>query len=232
MAATLCECARGALLAVHAASGLAAGHSKEVTRLFRAAEGLLRTGVALIEANKTAAAPNADGPTPRAAARRRRAANRKKRDAAVPGADENGGGLVKDVGDANAVEEAGGAENTNGLMDVDGYMEKGELNELAAAPACGPSSRAGGTSSAVAAASPGAPRGSGRTRSAGTSAASQPSGSAKGGLGRVRPMASVAERFAMVKQSLAECEAVGSSALAAACRKELEVLGGLLNESS
>ena len=60
----------------------------------------------------------------RAAARRRRAANRKKQGAAGRGAGEEGGGLVKDVGDAKAVEVAGGAESTNGLMDVDSHGEK------------------------------------------------------------------------------------------------------------
>ncbi|CAK0808571.1 unnamed protein product [Prorocentrum cordatum] len=40
------EAARGALLAAHAASGLAAGRSPSGTRLLRAAEGLLRAAIA------------------------------------------------------------------------------------------------------------------------------------------------------------------------------------------
>ena len=78
------EATRGALLGVHAAAGLTAAHCVEAVRLIRAAEGLLRTAVAVLEGRPKAggeevatelrpgAAALKGGGTSRSARRRRR----------------------------------------------------------------------------------------------------------------------------------------------------------------
>ena len=137
--AELVEVARGALLATHAASGLAAGlRAREVVRLFRSAEGLLRAGVALIEVEKkkvaaklpTGLAPPASTPSAskrRASRRRRQATASDKPDRAA--ADNVGGG-----GASMELVGRHGTEATSlagaGLVDVDHYMEGSELGDL------------------------------------------------------------------------------------------------------
>ena len=69
------ECARGALLALHAASGLAMeGSPREVTRLLRAAEGLVRSAISLLSTTEQKAVPKTEPPSgpPSTPARRRR----------------------------------------------------------------------------------------------------------------------------------------------------------------
>ncbi|CAK0893365.1 unnamed protein product [Prorocentrum cordatum] len=66
------EAARGALLAAHAAAGLAAGHSPAGVRLLRAAEGLLRAAVAGLRSPAAEPPPPAPGAAPAPLRRRRR----------------------------------------------------------------------------------------------------------------------------------------------------------------
>ena len=74
------DAARGSLIAIHAAAGLSGVHSREATRLLRAAEGLVRTAVAIMGAPVSPVQPPAAAPQP-AAPRRRRP---RKRRAAAP----------------------------------------------------------------------------------------------------------------------------------------------------
>ena len=85
------EASRGALMAAHAAGGLAASHSREGVRLLRAAEGLLRAAVAVLSSPMAAPAPEPakESEAPR---RRRRPRGRGKAGAAVPPVGELGGG--------------------------------------------------------------------------------------------------------------------------------------------
>ncbi|CAK0821616.1 unnamed protein product [Prorocentrum cordatum] len=70
-ARAMLEAARGAVLATHAAAGLAGGQ-REAVRLIRAAEGLLRTAVAVLATPRAPAPPQPAADAPPAAPRRRR----------------------------------------------------------------------------------------------------------------------------------------------------------------
>eukprot|EP00959_Pyramimonas_sp_CCMP1952_P254900 5323671-Pyramimonas_sp.AAC.1 len=105
------DAARGAVLATHAAAGLASGQ-REAVRLIRAAEGLLRTAVAVLATPSSpalVAAPLAD---PAASSRRRR---RPRGRGGSKGGDENGkhyivaDGMDIDKGSAGEVATGAGA---------------------------------------------------------------------------------------------------------------------------
>ena len=66
------EAARGALLALHASSGLSVGASREATHLLRAAEGLARAAIAVLHKEETAPATVISDGQPQASPRRRR----------------------------------------------------------------------------------------------------------------------------------------------------------------
>ena len=58
------EAARAAVLAVHAAAGLAAAHSRDAVRLLRSAEALSRSAVALLSTPTSKSSPNGGGSAP------------------------------------------------------------------------------------------------------------------------------------------------------------------------
>ena len=99
------EVARGALMAVHAASGLAAEHSVTATRMLRAAEGLVRAAVGVLAvAEATPLADQCGPPTqPPAPLRRKR---RRRRGTGKSGEPPSGGEKTNDK--QNEVKEQGG----------------------------------------------------------------------------------------------------------------------------
>ncbi|CAK0882707.1 unnamed protein product [Prorocentrum cordatum] len=106
------EAVRGALLASHAASGLAAAHAPAGARLLRAADGLPRIAVAVLGAPKAVPppAPGAAKATGRPRWRRRSRGR--------GGACGTHGGPVQGTGDATAVEVVDMAAATDAAMAV------------------------------------------------------------------------------------------------------------------
>ena len=132
------EAARGAILATHAASGLSVGGPREATRLLRAAEGLLRTSVALLSSSAPATTP-ATSPggltdAPARSGKRRRPRRKKQRSGeesekektAKKGEQSTGAGR-DDPGSGVAMGSHGGPS------DGGGYMVGDELVEFASA---------------------------------------------------------------------------------------------------
>ena len=102
------EASRGALLAAHAACGLAAGHFREGVRLLRAAEGLLRAAVAALSAPEVAPAPAPAGGSAAPRRRRRRRGRGGKGGASAPlGAPDARGGGLAHAAAVEAVESGG-----------------------------------------------------------------------------------------------------------------------------
>ncbi|CAK0797485.1 unnamed protein product [Prorocentrum cordatum] len=134
------EAARGALLAAHAAAGLAAEHSRDGVRLLRAAEGLLRAAVAGLRS--PAAEPPAPVPGAAAApARRRRRRGRGGRGggAAGPGdgADEDRAGGGEAVGDHVMEDATGGGRRQRRRRRPQPAPVGLPLADVAAGPAAG-----------------------------------------------------------------------------------------------
>ena len=119
------EVARGALMAVHAASGIAAEHSVTATRMLRAAEGLVRAAVGVLAvAEATPPADTCGPPTqPPAPLRRKR---RRRRGTGKSGEPPSGGEKTNDK--QNEVEEQG----------VDGEELKAESASPSGDPPLGP----------------------------------------------------------------------------------------------
>ena len=155
------DASRGATLAVHAAAGLAAAHSREAARLLRAAEGLCRAAsAALFVGTGPPATTAADLTSAGAATKQRRRKRGGRRRAGQPDAEPEAvipQVAVQSFGEAAEVQAFAAAEPTNSSRraaapggewtDPDAYMEGNELSITEAPASPAPSVAAASTGS-------------------------------------------------------------------------------------